>query len=58
VGLWVFIARRIVLAFFVLIVVSVATFLLAHAVPGDPIEAILGDRQSDNPEVRAALERR
>jgi peptide/nickel transport system permease protein len=58
VGLWVFIARRIVLAFFVLIVVSIGTFLLAHAVPGDPIEAILGDRQADNPEVRAALERR
>jgi peptide/nickel transport system permease protein len=58
VGLWTFIARRTVLAVFVLMVVSIATFLLAHAVPGDPISAILGERQADNPEVRAALERR
>ena len=58
VGLWTYIARRLVLAFFVLIVVSVATFLLTHAVPGDPISAILSDRQANNPEVRAALERR
>ena len=57
-GLWTFIARRVVLAFLVLIIVSVATFLLAHAVPGDPITAILSDRQANNPEVRAALERR
>ncbi|MGH2614019.1 MAG: ABC transporter permease [Thermomicrobiales bacterium] len=57
-GLWPFIARRLVLAFFVLIVVSVATFLLMHAVPGDPITAIMSDRQANNPEVRAALERR
>jgi peptide/nickel transport system permease protein len=57
-GLWTFIARRIVLAFLVLVIVSVATFLLVHAVPGDPISAILSDRQANNPEVRAALERR
>ena len=57
-GLWTFIARRVVLAFLVLIIVSIATFLLAHAVPGDPITAILSDRQANNPEVRAALERR
>ena len=57
-GLWSFIARRLVLAFLVLCIVSVATFLLAHAVPGDPITAIISDRQADNPEVRAALERR
>ena len=57
-GLWTFVARRVVLAFLVLIIVSVATFLLAHAVPGDPITAILSDRQANNPEVRAALERR
>lgn len=57
-GLWPYIARRLVLAFFVLIVVSIATFLLTHAVPGDPISAILSDRQANNPEVRAALERR
>jgi peptide/nickel transport system permease protein len=57
-GLWAFIARRLLLAFFVVIVVSIATFLLAHAVPGDPITAIISERQANNPEVRAALERR
>ena len=57
-GFWAFIARRMLLAIFVLVIVSIATFSLAHAVPGDPIEAVLGDRQADNPEVRAALERR
>ncbi len=57
-GLWAFIARRVILALFVLIVVSIATFLLAHAVPGDPITAIMSDRQANNMEVRAALERR
>jgi peptide/nickel transport system permease protein len=57
-GFWAFIARRMLLAFLVLVIVSIATFSLAHAVPGDPIEAVLGDRQADNPEVRAALERR
>jgi peptide/nickel transport system permease protein len=57
-GLWRFIARRLVLALFVLCLVSIGTFLLTHAVPGDPITAIISDRQADNPEVRAALERR
>jgi peptide/nickel transport system permease protein len=57
-GLWAFIARRLVLAFFVLIIVSIATFLLMHAVPGDPITAIMSDRQANNEEVRSALERR
>jgi peptide/nickel transport system permease protein len=51
-------ARRLLLACVVLAIVSVATFSLSHAVPGDPISLILGDRQADNPEVRAALERR
>ena len=57
-GLWRFIARRMVLSFLVLCIVSVGTFLLAQAVPGDPITAIISDRQADNPEVRAALEKR
>lgn len=57
-GFWAFIARRILLAFLVLVIVSIATFSMAHAIPGDPISLVLGDRQADNPEVRAALERR
>lgn len=46
------------MALLVLVIVSLATFLLTQAVPGDPISAILSDRQADNPEVRAALEKR
>jgi peptide/nickel transport system permease protein len=57
-GFWAFMARRLLLAFVVLAIVSLATFSLSRAVPGDPISLILGDRQADNPEVRAALERR
>jgi peptide/nickel transport system permease protein len=57
-GFWAFMARRLLLACVVLAIVSVATFALTHAVPGDPISLILGDRQADNPEVRAALEQR
>jgi peptide/nickel transport system permease protein len=57
-GLWGFIARRLIMALLVLVIVSLATFLLTQAVPGDPISAILSDRQADNPEVRAALEKR
>jgi peptide/nickel transport system permease protein len=57
-GLWQFIARRLVQSLIVLFVVSVATFMLMQAVPGDPLAAVIGERQADRPEVRAALERR
>jgi peptide/nickel transport system permease protein len=58
VGLWQFIARRLVQSLVVLFVVSVATFTLMHAVPGDPLVAVIGERQADRPEIRAALEKR
>ena len=57
-GLWGFIARRLLMALLVLVIVSLATFLLTQAVPGDPISAIISERQAHNPEVRAALEKR
>ena len=41
----------------VLLLVSIATFTLAHAVPGDPIETVLGERAAGDPEIRAAAER-
>jgi peptide/nickel transport system permease protein len=41
-----------------LLFVSVAIFGLMHAVPGDPLAAVIGERQADRPEVRAALESR
>ncbi len=57
-GLWRFIARRLALSLLVLALVSVATFGLAHALPGDPLSSVISDRQANNPEVRAAFERR
>lgn len=56
-GLWRYIAFRFVQALVVLFFVSIATFVLMHAVPGDPLNAVIGERQADRPEVRAALER-
>ena len=57
-GLWQFIARRLVQAIVVLLFVSIAVFALMHAVPGDPLAAVIGERQADRPEVREALEKR
>ncbi len=56
-GLWRYIAYRFMQALVVLFFVSIATFVLMHAVPGDPLNAVIGERQADRPEVRAALER-
>ncbi|MFM8594196.1 MAG: ABC transporter permease [Chloroflexota bacterium] len=58
VGMWQFLIRRILQSILVLFVVSIVTFTLAHAVPGDPITALISEKQADNPEVRAALEKR
>jgi peptide/nickel transport system permease protein len=55
-GLWSFVARRIVLSLVVLVIVSMATFTLMHAVPGDPLAAVIGERQANRPEVRAHYE--
>ncbi len=56
-GLWRYIVFRFVQALIVLFFVSIATFLLMHAVPGDPVNAIIGERQADRPEVREAIEK-
>jgi peptide/nickel transport system permease protein len=45
-------------ALVVLVVVSVATFILVHAVPCNQLAAIMGDRVADNPEIRAQYEER
>ena len=55
-GLWQFIIRRLAQAVIVLFFVSLATFTLAHAVPGDPLAAVISERMADRPEVRKALE--
>jgi len=57
-GIWSYVGRRLVQSLLVLVLVSIATFSLAHLVPGDPIETILGERAAGNPEIRAAAERR
>ncbi|MCC7021820.1 MAG: ABC transporter permease [Thermomicrobiales bacterium] len=56
--MWPYIGRRLAQSILVLLLVSVATFALAHAVPGDPIETVLGERAAGDPEIRAAAERR
>jgi peptide/nickel transport system permease protein len=56
-GIWAYIGRRVAQSLLVLLLVSVATFGLVQAVPGDPIETVLGERAAGDPEVRAAAER-
>lgn len=55
-GLWRYIVVRFIQALVVLFFVSIATFSLMHAVPGDPVNSIIGERQAERPEVRAAIE--
>jgi peptide/nickel transport system permease protein len=57
-GLWYYIARRLVQSVVVLMIVSVCTFLIAHAIPGDPINAVINERLAERPEVRLAMEQR
>ncbi|MGI8478040.1 MAG: ABC transporter permease [Thermomicrobiales bacterium] len=57
-GLWGYIGRRLVLAVVVLVIVSIGTFGLAHAVPGSPVDVLIGERQAGNPEVRKAVEKK
>ncbi|HEU5430079.1 MAG TPA: ABC transporter permease [Thermomicrobiales bacterium] len=57
-GIWAYSGRRLAQALLVLVLVSIATFALAQAVPGDPIDTILGERAASNPEIRAAAERK
>ncbi len=57
-GLWGYILRRLVLAVLVMLIVSVGTFGLAHIVPGDPLDTVLGEKQAGDPVIRKALERR
>jgi peptide/nickel transport system permease protein len=57
-GLWGFIARRLALSVVVLVLVSIGTFALAHALPGDPLNSVISERQAANEEVRATFEKR
>ncbi len=42
-----FLIRRILLSLVVLMLVTVVTFAIAHAVPGDPLATVVSDRVSD-----------
>jgi peptide/nickel transport system permease protein len=58
VGLWGFVARRLLLSILVVFIVTIGSFALLHAVPGDPVDNILGDRVADDPVIRDAAIRR
>jgi peptide/nickel transport system permease protein len=42
-----FILRRLLLSMLVLLLVTVVTFIIAHSVPGDPINSVISDRVND-----------
>lgn len=42
-----YLIRRVLLSLIVLWLVSLATFVLAHSVPGDPIQSVVSDRVND-----------
>ncbi|MDR1932845.1 MAG: ABC transporter permease [Spirochaetales bacterium] len=50
-----YVARRIVFIFFLMIGISLTTFLLSNAVPSDPVLANLSQRNLDNEEMVAAF---
>jgi peptide/nickel transport system permease protein len=52
-----FIFRRVLLSLLALWLVTLVTFILAHAVPGDPINAVVSDRVNDPKIIEAYRER-
>jgi peptide/nickel transport system permease protein len=48
-----FLARRFLIVIPTLLGVALATFLIAHYIPGEPLAAVLGQRQLGNPEIVA-----
>src|SRR4051812_6337178 len=42
-----YIIRRILLSMLVLFLVTIVTFVIAHSVPGDPLNAVVSDRVND-----------
>jgi ABC-type dipeptide/oligopeptide/nickel transport system permease component len=57
-GFWSFVARRSLGAAAAVIGVSLAVFALRHAVPGDPVDAMLGEQatETDRDALRACLD--
>jgi len=52
-NLFTYIIRRLILTVPVLIGITLATFVISHAVPADPIVASLGQRAQDDPSIVA-----
>lgn len=52
-----YLLRRVLLSLLVLWLVTLATFTLAHLVPGDPINAVISDKVSDPAIIAAARKR-
>jgi peptide/nickel transport system permease protein len=50
-NLGMYVARRLALSVLVLIGITIVTFGVSHAVPGDPIAANLGERAQENPAI-------
>ncbi len=50
-----FVLRRLAFAVFVLFGVLTITFILAHSIPGNPIQALLGRQAQQHPELVSAL---
>ena len=46
-GFWPFVARKSFGALAAVVGVSLAVFALRHAVPGDPVDAMLGEQATD-----------
>lgn len=57
-NLWAYIGRRLLLSIVVLMIVSIGTFAMSHAVPGSPIDVIIGERQAADPVIRASVEKK
>jgi peptide/nickel transport system permease protein len=55
VNLQAYVARRVVVLPFMIVGITLLTFILSHAVPADPIAANLGDQAAANPAVVAAF---
>jgi peptide/nickel transport system permease protein len=46
-----YIPKRLAATAFMAVAASFVVFVIVHFVPGDPIQAVLGDKQSSNPEI-------
>lgn len=53
-SLWILIAKRLGIGVFLVLGITLVSFILVRLVPGDPAAAALGERGMENPEILAA----